>query len=155
MKVILLVPGLRDPSARGLLRMAPVFEQAGYTTEAITYGMFIVRGILFKAFCEPLAEMLSDTIRLLDRLGHEVHIVAHSNGGAIALAASERGAPVYSISLINAAVETTAKIGERTKWVFDLTQPIDPVLWASAAIPLSPWGLGGVVGIKEIGRAHV
>ena len=145
-RVMLLIPGLRDPDARGLLRLAPVFESAGYTTEALTYGMFLLRGIAWHLFNPPVAEMLRDTIRLLDRLGYEVNLCAHSNGGAIALAASD--SPIYSITLINAAVETDARIGKGVKWLFDLIQPVDPILWASAMIPASPWGLGGVIGIQ-------
>jgi pimeloyl-ACP methyl ester carboxylesterase len=148
MKLVLLLPGLKDPHATGLLRLKPWLEAAGYKTYALTYGMFLLRGFVWHLFNMPLARLVAIFTLILNELGHQVVFVAHSNGCAIAAKASEMGARFDLLVFINAATERNIRLGTNTGYLLNLRVPTDPVLNVSRLIaPVSPWaGLDGSLG---------
>lgn len=140
MNIALLIHGLKDSRATGLLRLAPYLEGKGYRVYPITYGWFFLRGFLWAPFNKPLARLVATFTKILDDAGHEVVALAHSNGATIAVEASKLGAPFRVLTLINGAVERDAVIGDRTGFVLNLRVASDPVLALSRVIaPLTPW----------------
>ena len=140
MRVVLLLHGLKDAKATGLLRLRSYLEEAGWLVRPIQYGWFFLRGFLWAPFNKPLARMLACFCELITALGHEVVLVAHSNGATIAAEASRMGAPLKVLVLINGAVERDLKLGDKTGLLINCRVPSDPVLALSWVIsPLTPW----------------
>jgi pimeloyl-ACP methyl ester carboxylesterase len=148
MRVVLLIHGLKDAKATGLLRLKEHLEAPGWTVRAVNYGWFFLRGFLWAPFNKPLARMLACFTELLSALGHEVICVAHSNGATIAAEASRLGAPFRVLVFIDGAVERNLRLGDRTGYLLNCRVPSDPVLAVSLLIsPLSPWAeLDGSLG---------
>lgn len=148
MKIALLLPGLKDSQATGLLRLKPWLEVSGFRTYAVLYGYFLVRGFLWHLFNMPVARMLVFITQILSDLGHTVVCVAHSNGAAIAAKASQMGAAFHILVFVNGAVERDIKLGDRTGYLLNCRVATDPVLAVSRIIaPLTPWaGLDGSLG---------
>lgn len=153
MKVILLIHGLKDSKATGLLRFRPYLEKEGWFVRPIFYGWFFLRGFVGALFNKPLARMLACFVELLDSLGHEVICIAHSNGATIAAMASQLGAPFKILFFVNGAVERDLKLGDKTGYLVNIRVPSDPILAISRIIsPLTPWseidGSMGNAGVK-------
>lgn len=153
MKICILIPGLKDSRATGLLRLEPYLREAGYAVYPICYGWFMLRGFLWSAFNKPLARLVATFTRILADAGNEVVAIGHSNGATIAVEASRLGADFKTLVLINGAVERDIELGHRTGYVLNCRVGSDPVLAVSRIIaPLTPWaefdGSLGSSGVK-------
>jgi pimeloyl-ACP methyl ester carboxylesterase len=148
MRIVLLLAGLKDPKGTGLKRLTPFLEQRGWLVRHIPYGLFFLRGFLWSAFNKPLARMLACFTELLAVLGHEIVLVAHSNGATIAAEASKMGAHFHCLMFFNGATERNITLGPQTGYLINVCVPTDPLLNLSRIIaPLTPWaGLDGSLG---------
>ena len=152
MKIVLLLHGLKDPNANGLLRLKKYLEAAGYRTFALHYGWFMVRGFLWPLFNVPLSRLIVAFTEILHELGHQIILIGHSNGATVAAKASALGAYFDALVFIDGAVERDVKLGQNTGWLLNYRTPTDPVLNIARVIaPLTPWaGFDGSLGSSGV-----
>ena len=153
MKICLLLAGLKDSKATGLLRLKPYFEERDYKVYPLSYGWFIIRGLLWHPFNVPLARLIAIFTRILHECGVKIVLVAHSNGATIAAKASHLGARFDVLVFIDGAVSRDVKLGDQTGYLLNMRTATDPVLQISRVIaPLTPWadfsGSLGSTGVK-------
>lgn len=155
MRVVLLLHGIKDLKATGLLRLRDDLEAAGWLVRSVHYGMFFLRGFLWGPFNKPLAYMLAGFTEILTALGNEVVLIAHSNGAAIAAKASECGACFKLLIFLNGACDRDIRLGPRTERFINYRMKTDPVLalaWIPGLIG-HPWAdINGSLGNAGLGK---
>lgn len=127
-----------DNGAGTIDKFAPLLKQRGYIVKNVDYGYnFLAR---VKLCNKNYARFLSEIAE------PESLIIGHSNGCAIALLASQMGAPFSQMVFINPALNRNVKIGPEVHDVHVWHSPGDIAVKAASLIPSSIWGDMGAHG---------
>jgi len=135
---------------RGMQRLVPYVEAAGFETLPIFYGFFGILRVITGFPAGPVAHTFASFVIELSILGYEVHGAGHSHGARVLALASEYAAPFRTLTFINGAVDKTVKIGQQVETVFNYYVRSDPLLGIAAVLPWNPMGNAGKLGLQFI-----
>lgn len=148
--IVVLIHGFNiwDGGRATVGKLRPFFADLGVPYVMVSYGHFGLLDTRFKNL--RIAEQVATAIANARRGNHQVIVVGHSNGCAIAhLAAQHYGARIDQAVYINPALEANIEIPESIRRLHVWHSPSDgPVKWAKwlPAANARPWGEMGATG---------
>lgn len=120
--------------------LKPYFEDRGFKVLQFDYGYLGLMGV--RAFNDNLATALASM------LPTEAIVVAHSNGCAIANAASHLTDKIKHLVYINPALDNDFPVSPYAHTVHVWHSPSDKPVWISKFLWFHEWGNAGAVGYQ-------
>jgi len=152
--IMLLVSGILATQedfvpGKGIQRLVPSIVGMGYQAWPIYPGSF---GLLRVRLAGGVAaQTMASFVRELSYHGYAVSGVGHSHGARLLAEASVYGAPFYTLTFINGAVDKDVRVGTEVGRVLNYYVRSDKVLGLANFLPFNPMGNAGKLGI-DLGK---